>query len=402
MTLNIFLQIALIATGVMSGYYAAFLTSSDEKLRAANWGNLILTTNKWTSRRAVFRRARFLTAIPFLMSLYLGLLLLFLALTVAVPALLFHWFEGVVSFISVFLFTKVIYLEGFVIENYGTFTDEMIKIAIRKVIRNCSHKDSIQFLNSIAAKKTSSVRLHAIQGFALLPKSLATKHLRFFIDDHNKDVASLFKRILSESIRLADSSSKDHSKTLYKLIHDHNKLRAQIIPKIFNRKVHAGQIKALTVLIDNQIRNNFSSIQSKSSCYCRKCHSFAERTTYTEWVWIRCRKCLRTNTLEDNIHHVIGKIGGASSPQLLDNKLEISLWKHAKKEALFADINILQIDGEHDLGEKTIDFDWAINAVLESLEANGSEMRNFRVVLKGEPSLSQNSIRLLKEFEARH
>ena len=97
-----------------------------------------------------------------------------------------------------------------------------------------------------------------------------------------------------------------------------------------------------------------------------------------------------------NVRTVIGLIGGNVDDYRRDgDKVYVNLWNEADKRALNADIDVLEIrktDG--------ISYDYAVNAVLNVLKNDVSRPRkyvkNIPVVIRGNPSLSDNSKMILE------
>lgn len=129
--------------------------------------------------------------------------------------------------------------------------------------------------------------------------------------------------------------------------------------------------------------------------YCKKCNARAERKTYEGWSWIRCRKCEDALDLVTGIAQVVGQIGGDDEWKVADGILKINLWDDAQRKVRIADIDALQI-----VGGKPIQYDWAIAAVVQSLQKQSANPDlKIAVRLSLDPPLDANSSRLLKALE---
>lgn len=97
-----------------------------------------------------------------------------------------------------------------------------------------------------------------------------------------------------------------------------------------------------------------------------------------------------------NVKQVIGLIGGNISNYKQDgDKVYVNLWFESEKKARNADIDVLEI--QETAG---ISYDYAVNAVLNELKNDVSRpskyVKNISVVIKGSPTLSENSKMILE------
>ena len=97
------------------------------------------------------------------------------------------------------------------------------------------------------------------------------------------------------------------------------------------------------------------------------------------------------------MQEIIGLIGGnVKGIRQQGNKAYIGIWSKSSKKAGNADIDILEIRNT-----PGISYDYAINDVIKTLKNDvsrpGNYLKNIPVVLKGNPPVSENSMRLLEQ-----
>lgn len=129
--------------------------------------------------------------------------------------------------------------------------------------------------------------------------------------------------------------------------------------------------------------------------YCKRCHARGEMQEYQGWQWVLCRKCKDVTALHAGVQTVIGQIGGDTEWTLSDGQLKINLWDDVHHKPLVADIDALEI-----VGGKSIDYNWAVSAIVEHLHKHSAEATaKLPVQLTDNPSLDANSERLLRTLE---
>ena len=109
---------------------------------------------------------------------------------------------------------------------------------------------------------------------------------------------------------------------------------------------------------------------------CVNCRTTTQLVTKNGWEYLRCRNCTDVNGLLGGVEFVVGMIGAEQPWHQEGTTLFLDLWDDSGKKARFADIDELQIQGGSE-----INYDWAINAVLEVLR-NGAMHSDWKVPVK--------------------
>lgn len=127
---------------------------------------------------------------------------------------------------------------------------------------------------------------------------------------------------------------------------------------------------------------------------CTHCLTRAALKTRSDWEYVRCRSCNSLNHLKGGIEKVVGYIGKDKEWDQQEGTLNLSLWSESDKKARFADIEKLII-----VGGKDLNYDWAINAVLEVLK-NGAVSADWKVpvIFEGKPELTRNTELLISKL----
>ncbi len=129
--------------------------------------------------------------------------------------------------------------------------------------------------------------------------------------------------------------------------------------------------------------------------YCQKCYAFAERQTAWDWQWVRCKSCQDAVHLVTGVQRITGQIGGRPAWNLSEGHLKVQLWDATVQSARSGRISTLEI-----IGGQTIDYDWAVSAVVEKLHNENPDYgKAILVVLVGQPDLSANSVKLLRDLD---
>ena len=129
--------------------------------------------------------------------------------------------------------------------------------------------------------------------------------------------------------------------------------------------------------------------------YCKLCYARAEHHTYEGWEWINCRRCKQVHGLVPGIQEVVGQIGADEDWKVTDGILKLNLWNNASRQVRIADIDALEI-----VGGKSIQYEWAIAAVVQSLQKQSADPDvKVPVRISLDPPLDANSYRLLKTLE---
>ena len=336
------LFVVLMVIAGISGYNSILIAVGDQKLRALYWGNFFLSPNFITNKKAVLRRAKCLVRFRQLINLTY-LFLFFTTITAfAISSIPFYWLFGMLLMVISIMIGASFSHESFSSNNKARFSYELIRTVVRKVIRHCNPIDTAIFLMRLASKRDIRIREEAIKGFSQLPSAIGAPFLKLFTNDSNKTIATLSKQLYNERQLHDFRHSKGNLENFKKLIKEHNQFRKQKALDILDRKQITYKLETTSILIDQFIWANFPFQGASNSYYCEKCNCFAERTTYAEWSWIRCRKCLRANNLKAGVSKVIGQIGKGDHPVLAEKTKQISLWNSLKKQVQVADIHTLE------------------------------------------------------------
>ena len=110
-----------------------------------------------------------------------------------------------------------------------------------------------------------------------------------------------------------------------------------------------------------------------------------------------CQTCKEKNARLAGVQEMTGLIGGnIEGLRQKGNKAYVSIWSESQKRTGNADIDILEIRNT-----PGISYDYAINDVIKTLKNDvsrpGNYLKNIPVVLKGNPPVSENSMRLLEQ-----
>lgn len=115
------------------------------------------------------------------------------------------------------------------------------------------------------------------------------------------------------------------------------------------------------------------------------------------YPYVVCRGCGSSLHLIKGVKEVIGLIGGDVDYYRTDGeRVYVSLWSEAQKQARNADIDLLEIRNS-----SGITYDYAINAVLQTLKNDVSRpaeyVKGIPVILTDNPPLSENARRILED-----
>jgi hypothetical protein len=144
--------------------------------------------------------------------------------------------------------------------------------------------------------------------------------------------------------------------------------------------------------IDSMVFGQLPLLRADPDLFCENCYCRAEELHYLEWKWVRCKRCQDALALRTGVVEVIGQIGGVDAWDLQAGTLRLPLWDPEARQALGAEIDILEICGGRDFS-----YDWAIGAVLERLRAFSSTGEvHAKVRLVDQPTLDRNTLKLLR------
>lgn len=129
--------------------------------------------------------------------------------------------------------------------------------------------------------------------------------------------------------------------------------------------------------------------------FCVNCKTRTELRKQENWEYLSCRNCSDINGIISGVEKVVGTIGGNKNWNQQGTTLYFSLWDQEKKKARFADVDELMV-----IGNQEMNYDWAINAVLEVLR-NGAIESDFRlpVTFQHRPELTNNTEMLISQIQ---
>lgn len=148
----------------------------------------------------------------------------------------------------------------------------------------------------------------------------------------------------------------------------------------------------LTVFLT--VKNNDPAQQkTPQNVFCSTCYAKGkEKKVFESYSYIVCRKCGQTQSLIPYDKPVIGLVSQSEKSIITENTIQIQLWKQLEKKALAADIDELEIG----FFEKNADLEWAVSAVLATLQNDLAISQNFKRKLQPGVQLSENLRRILE------
>ncbi len=252
-------------------------------------------------------------------------------------------------------------------------------------------------LAAAAQQKDSNLRLAAIVGFRELGQIQHVDKLEVLCNDSNMQVKQnalqtvqhLQKMLVQKPLSVLQ---------LRPLFNDHWTLQR----KIAEASTGSSLSKFEELYVKNQRR--FEEIldsqlplwRSFPHLYCQECYAFTEKQSAWDWEWLRCTNCQDAVHLVTGVERITGQIGGSTTWNLSEGQLQVQLWDAAARSARSGRISTLEI-----IGGQTIDYDWAVSAVVEKLHNENPDYgKAIRVVLVGEPALAANTVKLLRDLDS--
>lgn len=241
-------------------------------------------------------------------------------------------------------------------------------------------------------------RLPAIQALRALGTPSAIAALRTLALDKDRNFANAAQVALDDLERLYAGRIRVMS---VEPIAEHAQIHSEILKRFaktrtaWHLKDNKTKTDALSDEIDAIVFSQLPLRRAFPDVYCKLCYARAEHHTYEGWEWINCRRCKQVHGLVPGIQEVVGQIGADEDWKVADGILKLNLWNDASRHVRIADIDALEI-----VGGKSIQYEWAIAAVVQSLQKQNADPEvKFPVRISLDPPLDANSHRLLKTLE---
>lgn len=156
-----------------------------------------------------------------------------------------------------------------------------------------------------------------------------------------------------------------------------------------------AKLREISQSIDEIVYSQMGLRRSFPDVFCISCYARAESFNYIHWNWVSCKQCKDAHDLHPGVKKVIGQIGGDTDWSLKNGELIIGLWNEENHQARFAEADELEI-----IGGKSINYDWAISALVTQLHdrANGYGWK-IAVRLLNDPVLEANTLQLLRNLD---
>ncbi len=368
------------------GAIAGFSMGLDPDLRARTWGTLYFTPSWKTSSAKILRRAHLVADYPLLTQLRVFLP----AIVILIPITILALFSNIFWLVQLFYFAAFILarvlMSAHDFSSWFVFPKRILPIATKMVGRYCEPSDALLLFNELSLRKEEHAQIAAINGYAELPTNIAIPALKAFQTSLPYPKKHL-KKLITRAAELKNGIHPDDLTRMRRLLAE-KKARSNTSSST------PARAQMLQFEIDEIKYTHHKLLATFPNLYCLDCFRFVEKMEQHSKFWVQCPNCLEAHQLITNIHRVIGQIGGSKTPVIQDNMLLFSLWDHEQKKAFIGDIHAIQIIGGQD-----INYDWAINSLLEAFHTNPPSKGNIEIVLRNSPVLEANTIRLLNEFK---
>lgn len=379
---------------IWHGYIFSLFFAKNEKARSLAMANLFFKLGKNQSPNSLIQRANWLFNILSILPFLIAFMFVTMLITYIMLAKILAMPIGLICFL--FSLGLQLAFDQFMnyeikIESEYNFSDELVKIVIRRIMRSCELDAKVLFINKIIQKKRWIIRQEAINAFGILPTNIALSHLAAHKNSSDPRIAKLAKDRRDEVLAYQFVQFQDKISTLNHLMKQYKKLKSQTISRILDRTQISFKMEEIGIKIDQFVWRNYPIHGNPSCFHCQNCQCFAIKEKQIEWSWVCCPKCNKSHTLDFFKDGIIGTIGIGKTHK--SNSKLIPLWNMASNKAEYAEINHLEIHG----GQK-IDYDWAVCAVIEKLQNNGGRIRGLKIQLINSPKMTLNTMRLLKQF----
>ena len=257
--------------------------------------------------------------------------------------------------------------------------------AMVRIIAERDEKTSMAFFNHLIKDRNPHIRKEAAKNIPLLPESRKQlEYLKTLHRDLNQEVRLEAYNALS---KIGNMEILTELMEKYKRMGDVSGGFNQANPQYVEKKALGAAIR---VLISKEPLYG----ASPSEVICTEHHTRAELHKEEDWQYPICRRCKKVDHLVTGVRSIRGVIGPTSEGFSEEGTYEVALWDAKTKKPVYADISVIEVRAGAEM-----DYDWAINAVLDELrndERNQDQV--LPVEIHGDPPLHPNSLRLLKEI----
>ena len=265
-----------------------------------------------------------------------------------------------------------------------------------QLVRRAKPADAGPILARWSEHKDPVVRMAAVAGLRELGTNSGIETLKRMGEDAEQRVALSAKDSLDDLLPVLRGKMMLSVRTMDIYVEEHKFLEKQQGSKSAAiGESPADKLLEITRQIEEIVFSQLPLRRSFPDLFCEDCYSRAESLTYEEWEWVRCKVCHEVHGLKMGTVKIIGQIGGESNWMLDQGQLRVNLWDDLAHKARFGEVDILEI-----IGGKPINYDWAVNAVLEKIRnQNQGPANRISVKLSGNPALEVNTLHLLRSLD---
>jgi hypothetical protein len=265
--------------------------------------------------------------------------------------------------------------------------------AAQQAARQLPVNHAEEILLPLAGAQQTGLRLAAVEGLRELGTPRALEALGTLCADRTTEVAAAaataYKALSNVLTGIAPVRPVG---AMQRFQEEYARLLPNTGRKTYDKKRKA-ELKRIEEIIPHMDEIVFSQLPLRHAfphVYCKDCYAWAERCTYESWSWLRCTQCKETAGLVGGVERVVGQIGGVETWELQEGTLRVNLWDDGQRKARVADMNALEI-----VGGRSINYDWAVNAVLDKLAHRDQRSAPLSIHLQG-ATLEPNTIHLLR------
>lgn len=271
--------------------------------------------------------------------------------------------------------------------------------AAQQVAKRLSTKLAEEILVPLARSPYDRLRNAAVAGLRELGTPLALETLEKLKQDNSlaiaqsaiaasNDLAAVHQgNILPKPVGIMERYRVEYGNLLEKV--GRRKRKPQ-------HKVDLARMEEIIPIMDDIVFSQIPLRHAFPHVYCKNCYAWAEPCEFESWEWVRCHQCKEAAGLVAGVEHVIGQVGGVAEWALEEGILRVNLWDDVHRKARIADLDELEI-----VGGSTINYDWAVNAVLDKLDNHGQPAgKRPKVKLSQGAVLEANTVQLLRLLDA--